>query len=398
MRTNSKALAQNMADLNLFHETNIMSAEIVLPVSLGEALDKLTILDIKMNRIADERKNDVKVEYDTLMGKLQDYVNAYPYHYRILKEINQIIWDIQEVFHRKETSPEEGAALCRTILLENDRRFRMKAKINTLANSILREQKGYAKKKALVYSHLGLGDMFWMNGAVRMLATRYDEVLVVCKKRNEKNVTAMYADDPSIALLVIEDDVELYPWPQKSQYFTEQGYSVYSCGQHALRQDRAIYDLPNSFYDDMGIPQEVRTQYFHVPRTTEARRLRKWFGSVPYIIVHEESSVQKLDIGKRLLEQGEKRLILDLNKNPYGPAHGWWAAAEKVVGLPLLDYTELIEGAEEVHMIESSIYCLASHLNLSTVKRKVCYEPWGGNAERLGVFETGHATKVAEKV
>jgi hypothetical protein len=70
-------------------------------------------------------------------------------------------------------------------------------------------------------------------------------------------------------------------------------------------------------------------------------------------------------------------------------AYGWWAAAEKVAGLPLLDYTELIEGAEELHMIESSIYCLASHLDLSKVKRKVCYEPWGGNAERLGVFETG---------
>jgi hypothetical protein len=32
---------------------------------------------------------------------------------------------------------------------------------------------------------------------------------------------------------------------------------------------------------------------------------------------------------------------------------------------------------------------LASHLDLSKVKRKVCYEPWGGNSERLGVFETG---------
>jgi len=39
-----------------------MSGEIVLPVSLGEALDKLTILDIKMRKIGDARSADVKVE------------------------------------------------------------------------------------------------------------------------------------------------------------------------------------------------------------------------------------------------------------------------------------------------------------------------------------------------
>jgi ribosomal protein S18 acetylase RimI-like enzyme len=258
-----------------------------------------------------------------------------------------------------------------------------------LANSVLREQKGYAKKRAFVYSHLGLGDMFWMNGAVRYLATAYDEVLVVCKKRNQKNAAAMYADDPSIKLLLIEDDIDLHPWPQKSQYFSEQGYMVYSCGQHALKPDRAIYDLPNCFYDDMMRPRAVRTVYFHVPRTLASKELRDRFGEIKYIVVHEESSVQNLSIAKQLMRKGETRLILDLNKNAYTTSHGWWAAAEKVGGLPLLDYVDLIEGAEEIHMIESSIYCMASHLNLLKVKRRVCYDPWGGNSERLGVFETG---------
>jgi len=372
-----------------------MSAEIVLPVSLGEALDKLTILDIKMRKIGDERAADVKAEYMVLLERLQEYVSRYEYHYRILKVVNEAIWDIQDRFHGADTSAEEGAALCRNILLENDRRFRVKAKINTLANSFLREQKGYAKKKALVYTHLGLGDMFWMNGAVRYLATAYDEVLVVCKNRNAKNATAMYADDPSIKLLFIEDDAEIYPWPQKSQYFCELGYTIYSCGQHALKADRAIYELPHSFYDDMAIPREIRTQYFNVPRTAAAKALRERFVNIKYIVVHEESSVQKLPITKQLRDGGEMRLILDLNKNPYGVNDGWWAAADKVAGRPLLDYTDLIEGAEEIHMIESSIYCLATHLDLSKVKRKVCYEPWGENAERLGVFETGI---IADKV
>jgi hypothetical protein len=368
-----------------------MSDTIVLPVSLGEALDKLTILDIKMGKIADElKKADVKKEYDLLYTSLTTYVEAYPYHYRILKEVNLAIWEIQDVFHGKDTAAEEGARLCREILLENDRRFRVKAKINALAESQLREQKGYAKKRAVVYSHLGLGDMFWMNGAVRYLSTAYDEVLVVCKKRNTKNAAAMYADDPKIKLLEIDDDYELQPWATKHRYFSEQGYTVYSCGAHALRPDKAIYDLPNSFYDDMAIPRAIRQSYFHVPRTAEAMILAGQFRDTPYIVVHEESSVKKLPIVASLRAAGETRLVLDLNKNPYETTHEWWALAELVVGKPLLDYTELLESAAEIHMIESSIYCMASHLDLSRVGQRVCYEPWGGGAERLGVFVTGN--------
>lgn len=364
--------------------------DIVLPVSLGEALDKLTILDIKLAKIQDPlRKQDVQKEYDILLQSLQSYVTAYSYHYRILKEVNLAIWEIQDLFHGKDTSADEGAKLCREILLENDRRFRVKAKINALANSALREQKGYAKKRAFVYTHLGLGDMYWMNGAVRYLSTAYDEVHVVCKRKYEKNAAAMYADDPTIKLFLINDDIDLHPWPVRRHYFSSEGFTVYSCGFFAPRPDRAIYDLPNSFYDDMAISRTARTNYFHVPRTQAAVSLAETFKNVPYIVVHEESSVQKLPVAKKLLAAGETRLILDLNKNHYESTHTLYSLAQSVVNLPLVDYTYLLEGAEELHMIESSIYCLACHLDVSRVKKRVCYEPWGGNAERLGLFETG---------
>jgi len=365
-------------------------AEITLPVSLGEALDKLTILDIKCQKIQDiQRRQDVQKEYDILMTSLKTYVTAYPYHYRILKDVNLAIWNIQDLFHGKNTPADEGARLCREILLENDRRFRVKAKINALANSALREQKGYAKKKAFVYTHLGLGDMYWMNGAIRYLATAYDEVHVVCKEKYAANAAAMYADDPTIQLFLIKDDSVLHPWPVKYHYFVGQGFSVYSCGFFAPKPDRSIYDLPNSFYDDLAISRTVRLSYFHVPRTAEAKALFEIYKNIPYIIVHEESSVKKLPIAKKLLAAGETRLILDLNKNQYESTHPWWSLAQDVINKPLVDYTYLMEGAEALHMIESSIYCLASHLDLSKVRQRVCYEPWGNNAERLGLFETG---------
>jgi len=380
-----------------------LSNTVTLAVSIGEALDKLTILDIKLEKIQyEDRRADVKKEYDMIYESLEKYVTLFPYHYRILRDINLTLWNIQDLFHGKDTTKEQGAEYCRQILLENDRRFRMKAKINGLINSTYKEQKGYTPKKAVVYGHLGLGDMFWLNGAVRYLVTCYDEVVVVCKERNSKNASAMYADDPAIKLLVIRDDGDLHPWSLRREYFKESGYAVYDSGFFAAKQTEdptlawpsetcggRIQDLPNSFYDDMEIPRSYRQLYFYVPRTKAAVDLAALYEGTPYLVLHQESSVQTLDIARQLREQGETRLLLDLNKNLYEPTQSEWALAQHVVGKPLLEYAALFGQAEELHMIESSLYCMASHLDLSAVKRKVCYLPWGGNAERLGVFTTG---------
>jgi len=375
--------------------------QITLPVSLGEAIDKLTILDIKMKKISDTRCADVKNEYDVLYDKLKKYVEEYEYHYKTLYNINLSLWELQDKFHCKDVMPEEAASICKIILLENDRRYRVKAKINTMAKSVLREQKGYALKRVVLYSHLGLGDMYWMNGAVRYLATEYDEVLVICKAKYRMNVEAMYADDPSIKLFIINDDADLHPWNVKQNMFSKNGYKILGCGWFSDKQQPEVYNLPQSFYEDIGLSHDIRTAYFYVPRTKEAKELAKSISDSgrPYILIHEESSVQKLPITALVKSTSDPNtLIMDFNKNPYNrqlnPVE--WDLAEKVVGKPLTDYTYLIEGATELHMIESSIYCLASHLNLSKVTKKVCYAPWGDNAERLGLFTTGPVLNTTE--
>jgi len=377
--------------------------QITLPVSLGEAMDKLTILDIKMKKISDSRRADVKNEYDILYDRLRKYVEEYAYHYKALYNINLSLWELQDKFHGKDVTAEKAGSICKIILLENDRRYRVKAKINIMAKSVLREQKGYALKRVVLYSHLGLGDMYWMNGAVRYLATEYDEVLVICKAKYRLNAEAMYADDPSIKLFIINDDVDLHPWHVKQNMFSENGYKILGCGWFSGKQQPEVYNLPQSFYEDIGLSHDIRTAYFYVPRTKEAKDLAKCIhdSGRPYILIHEESSVQKLPI-TALVKGGSdsNTLILDFNKNPYdrelNPVE--WGLAENVIGKPLVDYTYLIEAATELHMIESSIYCLASQLDLSNVTKKVCYAPWGDNAERLGVFTTGPVLNSTESV
>ena len=258
-----------------------------------------------------------------------------------------------------------------------------------------------SSRKVVIYTHLGLGDMINMNGAIRYFATQYDEVLVICKERYKKEVSTMYSDNRKIFLCIVEDDSDLHPWNLTKELFKEQGYDVLGCGWFSGKEKPAVYDIPHSFYDDLGVPREYRVSYFGVPRLQESLALATMF-TVPYIVVHEESSIVKIPITQTLREQGETRLILDLNKNIYSkdthPIE--WALAEQVVNIPLFNLVCILEKAEELHMIESSVYCLAVLLDVSAVKKKIVYLPEMDGlftiTETVGVFTNGPRLKPYE--
>lgn len=362
-------------------------SNISVPLSLGECLDKLTILDIKMEKIKDARRDDCVKEYNALYDTIKEYVDRFPYHYKILKNINYIIWDLQENLHTVKDKIKIGE-ICTQILVDNDRRFRVKKMINTIANSNLKEQKGYAKTQAFFYGHLGLGDMFWMNGAVRYLATAYDEVVVVCKKNNETAVRMMYSDNHCIKLFVVDDDI--YPFQPKANYLREQGYDVYSCGFHT--ENPRLYEFPFSFYDDVKMPRDYRNYFFYVPEFDESKQLLEKVQAVSkdYILIHQQSSQKTIDVFSSLNNMYSNIPILDINKNNYTVGHKFYDVAQLVVNQPMLYYKNLIEHAKQIYCLESSFYCFASHLDVSNVEKKVCYYPCDDSANRIGVFSTGN--------
>jgi hypothetical protein len=263
----------------------------------------------------------------------------------------------------------------------------MKAKINHLASSSLKEQKGYAKKKLFFYGHLGLGDMFWLCGAVRYFATCYDEVAVVCKEKYAKNVQLMYQDDPTIKLCVIKDDYELYPFQQQKRKEIENlGFTVKACGIHS--ENPRIYEFPHCFYDDLKLDREIRKTYFYVPSLPESQDLVKEVKATAstYIVVHQQSQKKEMPIWAKVQRDHPDTLVLDINTNRYPEGHLFHAVAAKVVGQPLLYYKDLLEQASEIHLLESSLYCLATHLDLSHVQVKHCYDAFDNSNERLGIF------------
>jgi len=123
---------------------------IQIDISVGELLDKITILQIKQERMDDAAKlENVKKELHVLQGQwesssyarinLDDQIGE-------LKKINENLWDIEDKIRLKENTQEfdeEFIALARSVYVTNDVRADIKRNINRKTGSELVEEKSY---------------------------------------------------------------------------------------------------------------------------------------------------------------------------------------------------------------------------------------------------------------
>ncbi|KAG1256882.1 hypothetical protein G6F68_009565 [Rhizopus microsporus] len=133
----------------LFPGTNHVDA-ILTPVSIGELIDKITILEIKAERIGDAAKlANVRTELDGLLPLLQQQLQAQPALAALkqqLKVINERMWDIQDQLRDKEAAQVFDDAfiqLARGVYGTNGERVQVKNEINRVAGSALVEEKQY---------------------------------------------------------------------------------------------------------------------------------------------------------------------------------------------------------------------------------------------------------------
>ena len=121
-----------------------------IPISLGELLDKISILEIKNKKILDESKilnikkelNGLKKVLDELNINLSETNNLYNKLYKI----NLTLWEIEDsitVLEKNEDFGEKFIELARAVYITNDQRFEVKNDINKLFNSEYVEEKSY---------------------------------------------------------------------------------------------------------------------------------------------------------------------------------------------------------------------------------------------------------------
>lgn len=124
--------------------------QIQAPVSFGELIDKITILEIKIARIADASKvANVRRELELLEGTWQAHEAAsrdIGAERAQLKAVNEALWDIEDRIRLKEKAKsfdEQFIELARSVYVRNDERAAVKRAINLKLGSTLVEEKSY---------------------------------------------------------------------------------------------------------------------------------------------------------------------------------------------------------------------------------------------------------------
>tara|TARA_Y100000389_G_C17322992_1_gene444049 strand:- start:14 stop:400 length:387 start_codon:yes stop_codon:yes gene_type:complete len=124
-------------------------------ISNGELLDKITILELKLLKIEDEKKLDnIMAEFDTLNPLVQELFEKFggqlQNHYLELARINGLLWDIEDWIRdceREKRFDEEFIQLARSVYITNDQRSEVKKLINITTDSDLVEEKSYKDYK-----------------------------------------------------------------------------------------------------------------------------------------------------------------------------------------------------------------------------------------------------------
>lgn len=180
---------------------------ICIPVSIGEAFDKLAILKIKESQATEpEKLQCIRAEIAAISPHLQPYMQKCAQWFGAMQWVNRKLWDCVEVYHAESAKPLDQidqlryVKVCRAIQQHNAARFRTKAKLDSICASALREQKCHAKTGVLVSWKCPLA-------AIQYYSIYYDRVLVQCDSAADKlNLSVQYSD---LAVEFVTDDQEI---------------------------------------------------------------------------------------------------------------------------------------------------------------------------------------------
>ncbi len=127
------------------------SKKILTEISAGELLDKISILEIKLDKIKDkENLQEIDKEYKSLNGTKKTHlkINADVQNLiEQLKDVNLKLWAIEDETRLCEKNKDFGKKfieLARNVYINNDRRAKIKSEINKLLGSNIKEVKKYA--------------------------------------------------------------------------------------------------------------------------------------------------------------------------------------------------------------------------------------------------------------
>ena len=130
---------------------NIKAKKILSEISIGELLDKISILEIKLEKIKDKAdQEEINKEYKILkevQNSSLEVTEKLKTLFKEIKEVNLNLWNIEDKLRICEKNKDFGQTfieLARGVYLNNDKRSKIKSEINKILGSNIREIKQYA--------------------------------------------------------------------------------------------------------------------------------------------------------------------------------------------------------------------------------------------------------------
>ncbi len=181
-----------------------------------------------------------------------------------------------------------------------------------------------------------MGDHFTCNGLVHYVAQQFDLVYLPCKQQYFKTVQHLYEDYDKIKVCPIKNE------PQDIIELSNSTIPILRVGFEKLD----LTKIEKSFYEQLGIPFEVRYKGFKLPSNMDSsislyEKVKSTLGE-KYIFVHNRSSDN----------------IYDLHIKSDLPCH----IAQMSDTNDVLDYYHTLSNAQEIHIINSSLFCMITPL------------------------------------
>mgnify|MGYP003627232733 CR=1 FL=1 len=202
------------------------------------------------------------------------------------------------------------------------------------------------KSRALIYTHQGLGDQIECIGMIRHMADTFDEVHILSKAQHLDSVKYIYQDNPKI-------NIHCIPLQNSNEYEAEKRWfvanfssfdgEVFIPGHHNYFSkmgefnQRQVAAAP-AFYEILGIPYSLKFEKFYFQRDhLEESRVYKKLNpnEEKYVFVHDDES---------------RGFCMDLKTD--------YKIIRNDVSENVFHMTKVLENAEEIHCMSSSMFCL----------------------------------------
>lgn len=191
-----------------------------------------------------------------------------------------------------------------------------------------------------VVNHIGLGDHIICNGIYRYHAQRNEDVEIPCYTHNLPSVKQMLGDVKNARIVEIRNDSEML---RLAEIREKSGWKVLRLGMFGKNFDFDRWI--QCFYQQAGMMAEDRYKYFVVPRV-KSQEIQDVEGT-PYVFMHEDPS-RGLRIDCKKVPQ-----IRKIQPSRIGSVFKWMS---------------IIEGAKEIHCIDSCFMCLCDLMNVKCKK------------------------------